>query len=404
MYTLNETFSSAQSIDLDAAAPTFTALTNGQSRYWRVRVKNTMNLWSPYSLPAQFTFQTAAALAITAPAGSTTADPTPTITWTYSGTQVAYQVLVHGTANLFTDGANANALLYDSGILYGATLTMDLPVGVIRYENQNYTVTVRSWSNQSIVSVTGVPSYDVATKTFTWVPAGATPAVQLLVTQEVTALPARLIRWQYTGGTAAARFVLYRSRYGATEAVWDLTASAVQEGATQWYRFIDRLPPGRADVSYSVMTVYASGATSAFVGNPIVTVHMDHKMPWIQSVADPTVRAFCLVNYSINPGLTEISDVVTTIGGAPFLSMQSLGKYNGSMSGEISWEAVAGHPTIDGESMRRNFMWIRENNPRVYMVWQDQAIEAFIYQTEINSIGTADGKTDYAVSFNFVQV
>jgi hypothetical protein len=401
LYTLNETFSKASSFDLDAAAPTFTALTNGQSRYWRVRVKNTMNLWSPYSAAAQFTYQTAGVVTITAPTGTTTPDPTPTVTWTYSGTQVAYQVLVAPQYGLTAGDRPSPG--YDSGILYGTTSTMDLPQGIILYDQQSITITVRVWSNQSVVSVTGVPSWDQATKTIQWVPTGATPASQILITAEVQSLPARLIRWQYTGGTVPAYFVLYRARYGVAEAWWNLTPAQTQEGATQWYRYIDRIPPGRADVSYGVLVVWPNGSSSTYASSPVQVVHMDHKMPWIVSVSDPTNRVFCLVNYDIDPGLSEISSVITPVAGNPYLVTQSMRKFNGQAAGEITWSAVEGHPTLTGEVMRANFMWLREN-PRVYMVWADQAIEAFIYNTSITPFGTADGRTDYAVSFNFVQV
>lgn len=397
LYTSNEISSSASSYDLNAASPAFTALTSGQSRWWRVQVKNSQNVWSNWSSPAQFTYTAAFAVTVTAPAGATTTDPTPTITWTYTGTQQAYQILVRGPKE---SGSTTIVDLFDSGILYGTTATYTLPVGVILWPNGNYSITVRVWSTTNIVSVAGVPSYDAAVKALQWVPSGATPSVQLLVTAEVSPLPARLVRWQYTSATAARAFLLTRSRYGKVEASWNLAANLVQEGATQWYRFIDRLPPGRADVTYEVMTILPSGASST--SNPTAMVHLDHKMPWILSVYDPTVRAFCMLNYEINSNLTEVSDVVQPIGGPAYLAIQKLGKSLGEASGRISWEAVPGSTSFDAEDMKANFMWLREN-PRVYMVWQDKAIEAFIYNTQIDPIGMADGRTDYAVSFSFVE-
>lgn len=399
LYTSNEIASAASSYDLNVASPTFTALTAGQSRYWRVQVKNSQGVWSNWSNAAQFTYVAAFAVTITAPSGATTADPTPTVTWTYTGTQQAYQVLVRGPRSA-TDATTID--LYDSGIKYGTTATMDLPVGVILWPNGSYQITVRVWATTNVVSVTGTPSYDQSTKTVQWVPSGATPSVQLLVTQEVAPLPARLVRWQYTGAAGtAARFILTRSRYGLVEASWDLVATAVQEGATQWYRYVDRLPAGRADVTYEVMTVSNTRTTST--SNPTATVHLDHQMPIVVSVYDPTVRAFSLLNYQIDSNLTEVADVIQPVNGPAFVSLQRLGKYMGSASGEISWDAHPGNAVFDGEDMRKNFMWIRQN-PRVYMVWADQAIEAIIWGTQIDPISVANGKTDYAVSFNFVEV
>lgn len=395
LYTSNESTSSASSYDLNSASPAFTALTAGQTRYWRVKVKNTSGVWSAYSAPAQFTYQVAPSLTINTPA-TTTNDPTPTVSWTLTGaTQAAWRLVVSAV-----DGSSG---YWDSGIQYGTTASYDVPQGVVIYSGIQYKITLYSWpTTASAVSLTGAPLYATATKTFTWVPSGATPPVQILATQEVTPLPARLVRWQYTGGTTPARFILIRQRFGVIEQVWDFIASSVLEGG-QWYRWVDRLPAGRADVTYSVMTVYADGSTSDWGVNPVVTVKMDHLMPWCISVADPTNKAFCLVNADVNASFSEISDVVRPVGAPAYLAIQSLGKYDGSMSGEISWDAVPGNSSFTGEKMRQNFLWLRQN-PRVYLTWQDQAIEAFIYNTDIQSLGTANGKTDYAVSFNFVQV
>lgn len=391
LYTSNEISSKAASYDLNTASPTFTALTNGQSRWWRVRVKNTMGLWSPYSAGAQFTFESAKIVTITAPSGTTFSDPTPVITWTYSGTQQAYQVLVTAP-----DGT-----IWDSAVLHGTTQTLTLPTGVVRLEGNVYKVLVRVWANTSILSVPGTPAYDTASKDLTWTPTGAVEPVQLLITPETPLLPARLVRWEYTSGATPSRFYIRRWRNGVQEQVWDLPAAPLREGVTNWYRMVDGLPPGRADVTYTVNTILSTGATSAAI---LATVKLNHKMPWILSVHDRINRAFCLVNYTVDSGLTEISNVVTPINGAPYLALQSVGRYNGSMSGIISGAATDGNPTWTSAKMKEHYMWMRNGNRRVYMVWQDQAIEAFIYQMTCDSLGVEGNQTDYAVSFNFVQV
>jgi hypothetical protein len=97
-----------------------------------------------------------------------------------------------------------------------------------------------------------------------------------------------------------------------------------------------------------------------------------------------------------------VSDLVTPVQGPAYLVQQSFQGFIGSAQGEITWDAIpAGAPTA--EAMKDNFLWMRLN-PRVYFLWLDQAIECYIYNCAFTPIGRADGKTDYVVSFDFVQV
>lgn len=407
LYTSDQIASSASSIDLDVATPAFTALTNGQSRYWRVRVKNDTNVWSAYSAAAQFTYSNAATLAITAPSGTTTSDPTPTISWTLTGaTQQAWQILVYNynltQAQSEAQGNNRSPLLYDSGIQYGTTASMVLPVGVIRYENSQYVVELRSWPTSAVVSIAGAPAYITTNKNLTWVPTGAVPAVQLLVTQENPPMPARLIRWQYTNATFPRSFIVNRIRNGVVEVQWNVGAASVQEGATQWFRLVDRMLPGRANITYQVFTVWPSGAVSTTASSPTWTGKVDHLMPWCVSVTDPT-KGFSILNPNVDASATEVSDVVRPVGAKPYLAIQSQGGVEGQMVGLISNEAWPGNSAYSAEEMRADFLFIKKN-PRVWLSWQDQAVEAFVYEMDIQSVGVANGTTDYIASFKFVQV
>lgn len=385
---------SGTSSQFDLGGTAMTALTNGQSRYWRVRVRNQANVWGPWSDAAQWTYRLMSAVTVTAPA-TTTNDPTPLVTWTYSGTQVAKQVIVQ-QASAVPGGAYET--VHDSGILYNATLSYQLPSGVVLYELRAYRIIVRVWDSASpVVSLTGAPSWREATKDFQWDASGVTPAVDVVVVGQEP-FPHRIVTWQYTAA-APSQFLVYRTRNGVRQHMVTINyaVSDAADARPQWHAWTDRLVPGRAEVTYEVVAYTPGVGTSE--NNPTETLTVRNKVPWIISSIDYS-RYFCLVNADINPGLSEVSELVLPAQGKPYLTIQQLQGFMGSASGLISSETFPGETA---EDMKNDLLWIREN-PRVLFTWQDQAIECYIYGVAFVPIGVANGETDYAVSFNFVEV
>lgn len=397
-YDTTQVNSGTQSLDLNAPpspAPAFTALTNGQVRYWRVRVKNDSGLWSDWSDIAQFTYVTPGTLNITSP-GATHADPTPTVTWTNSATQVAYQLLVYSVTG--------PEVLYDSGIVYSSALTHTVPTGIITVVGGAYRLELRAWDNTQKVSLVGNPMHQTDIQDFTWTPSGAAPPVNIQATHNAP-LPSVTVRWQYTGTLVnLSHFNIFRTINGV-KAMFTISAALADadEPVAQWYRWTDRMMPGRRTATYEVQTVIKApfGLGSSSTANPTVDLTVKNAMPWVVSATD-TNRSFCLVNADIDPGLSEVSDLVVPAQGAPYLVTQQFQGFMGSANGEISWDSIpSGTPS--GETMKDNFLWIRQN-PLVYLVFQDIAMMCYVYNCAYRPFGRADGKTDYVVSFDFVQV
>lgn len=389
LYTSNQITSGASSIDLSAVSPVFSPVPNLGERYWRVRAQNDSGVWSAWSISGSFTYNDPQVVNITAPVG-VVSDATPTITWTYSGSQAAFQVFIR-----WAPPYGNEQQVYDSGIQYSSTLSFTLPEGVVAYTGHPYTVILRVWNAGEAVSLTGAPLYSEDSQGFSWTPSGATPPVELDVTPWLEGRPGRLVRWRYTG-PAATNFLIYRERNGQGKYV-SVDAAAAREGSTEWYRYLD-WPAGRGDVLYTVLT-YIGSLGSAWSESPRETVHVDYQMPWVLSIYETETRFFCLVNADIDPGLSEISDVVVPIAGKPYLAQYALQKYMGSGSGLISSDA---YPGATAEQMKDNFMWMREN-PQVALFFQDQVVECFIYNCALKPVGNANGKTDYAVTFDFVE-
>lgn len=133
--------SDIQQVDLndDAAwtTPWATGLpSSGQSKKWRVKVKDEVGTASEFSPWATWERRSYSALVLTEPdEGDTVLTTTPDFTWTFAGTEKMWQLLVEGT-----DGVD-----YDSGRIADVDLAWSLPKGTLLHRGVSYTATLRVW-------------------------------------------------------------------------------------------------------------------------------------------------------------------------------------------------------------------------------------------------------------------
>lgn len=143
-------------------------LTNGKQYQWRVKTWDAGDLEGAWSAYATFYAVAAPVTAISAPAadGATVVTNHLTVTWTYTDdgglAQSAYRVKIYTAAD---------ALLWDSGKLFGDDVSLVTPYTLLNATN--YRVKVTTWNSYDI------PSAEV-TRTFkTSFTAPATPALTL---------------------------------------------------------------------------------------------------------------------------------------------------------------------------------------------------------------------------------
>ena len=162
--------------ELDLAAAGWSGLADGESTWWRVRVKDAAGLWSDWSDGAQFSRATKGALTLTNPPDldpslSYVEDTTPPITWAYTGTQTAWMVV------LFEDGQPWQRWLWTSGKVAGTETTVTPPPGVIKRTDRTYWVKVMVWDDALREYTPGDPVYQPIYRAFTYdLVAGVTPA------------------------------------------------------------------------------------------------------------------------------------------------------------------------------------------------------------------------------------
>lgn len=129
-----------------------TALTGGGTTSWQVRVQDEAGLWSVWSDWSSFTYTAQPVVTITnPPVSGVINDLTPPISWTFSGTQTAWQVRI--------TEADHTRQLYDSGKRTGTDNSHSIPAKVM-VDDRNYAVQVRVWDNVAgREAVPGAPTW-----------------------------------------------------------------------------------------------------------------------------------------------------------------------------------------------------------------------------------------------------
>lgn len=194
---------------LDLSTTAWAGLTAGSSIYWRARVRDGTNKWSPYSDPAQFTRQNKSTVTITnPPVSGLVTEFTPPITWTFGGTQTGFRVIVERIANVT---GLPDTVVHDSEFISGTALSYTLPVGVLTEDGQSYRVRVRVHDQYDRENLPGDPPYVEATRTFTVTTGATTPVSSLAaVGQTVYGEKSPFVKLTWTRATMPDSYTIKR--------------------------------------------------------------------------------------------------------------------------------------------------------------------------------------------------
>lgn len=222
---------------------TWAGLSGGASTWWRTRVRDGSNKWSPWSDPAQFTRQTKGTLTITnPPVSGLVTEYTPPITWTFTGTQTGYRVIIERVST----GSLPNRVVYDSEFIAGTATSHDIPRGVLTEAGAQYRVIVRVRDQYEREDLPGDLPFITANRTFT-VTTGATTPVTGLAADALVMFGAQspFVELTWTRATAPDSFTIERDGK-IVEA--DLDPSEVLVSGTS-YAYVDY--GARANVAHT---------------------------------------------------------------------------------------------------------------------------------------------------------
>lgn len=230
---------------LDLSTTSFSGLTSGTPMVWRVRQQNATG-WSPWSSWASLSRLSKSSLSITSPTSSTITDGTPTIQWSFGGTQVAWRATI--------EDATTGKILSDSGRRIGTGASWTPAKGLTK-DGQAGVIRVYVWDSVDRTATPGDPSYTSVSETVTLdLDAGVGPMDTVDVIQEP---PSPSIRIQ---GTRAAgvpdQVALFRD--GTQIGRWNGTS--VFTGTH--FAVYDHEAPMHVPVSYRVAPITITGGVA----------------------------------------------------------------------------------------------------------------------------------------------
>lgn len=227
----------------------YAGLANTASTQWRARVRNPLGL-SAWSEWVTFSRTDLPALTITAP-GSTTADGTPPVTWTFTG-QTAWRAWLRNSVG---------TVLADSGPQVGTAQAWTPPKG-LTVNGQVGTVEV--WAFDGVVreATPGAPVYKSATATTTFTLSGAVGAVDTLTATQDGTSPGVVL-----SGTRAAGIPDELAIYRDGSLVAQVAGTSVFTGTS--YSITDHTAPMNRSATWRVAPV-VNGATAS--GGPTATM------------------------------------------------------------------------------------------------------------------------------------
>lgn len=301
-------------VDLNATA--YAGLSNGATTYWRARAQ-TASGWSAWSSWVSFSRSNLSALSLSAP-GAAPADTTPTLIWSFGGTQSAWE------ASLLD---STGKVVASSGVVAGAA-TSWTPSKGLSGNGATGTARIRVWDTTTRVATSGAPAYAEATQAFTVTLSGAvTPMTTLTATQSGPSPAVTLAGTRSTGGVPD-EVVVYRNGFPVARMPGsDIFTSATAFSYTDW-----TAPVGLAS-TYRLAPV-ASGSVAS--GGPTAVITPDCDGIWLIDVA----ASMAVVLWGIDAGSWDSTDLATTLQpiteDAPVVRRRlRRGTLSGSLSGEL---------------------------------------------------------------------
>lgn len=182
-YDSTKTANAGQYWDTDDGV--FTGISNGETKYWRVKVWDGTDFESPWSAVASFSRVNAGTLNITSP-GATVDETTPAVEWTITGgePQDFYRVTLF---EVLADGS-VTELWVTSGA--GTTDSVEVPSGLVR-TGHAYRVRVEAWDDADRFA----DEHLTDEQDFTYARSGAPAAVTSLAADTTPGSAEVLLTW-----------------------------------------------------------------------------------------------------------------------------------------------------------------------------------------------------------------
>lgn len=375
--------------ELDLADTAYAGLSVGSTVFWRVRVRDGAGLVSGWSDSATFKRTSKSSLTLSNPAASpnnVVEDVTPPILWSFSGTQVHYQLIV-------TDPLAPSKWIWTSGKVTSTDQSVTLPKGVLTDTGATYRLMVRVWDNVAREYTPGDTAYVEVVRDFTYRYDATVDPVTSLTGAPWSNRPFIDLEWNRAVG-APDSFTITRDGRLVESGILpeDVLVSGVH------YKFTDREARPRRDRTWKVMAV-VNGKTSD--NNPTVTTQVK-SITTLLSEIDSDRQVF-FFNQEVDAERAESSEIQYLLGNAPpVMVSQSVRGYEGTVSGVLISGQIAG---LTAEEQLENLEYFRDRPGMVLRLsWIDKFMRVVIRNVSDQPIAYPDGEVQYLASFDFFEV
>lgn len=361
---------------------------NGDTRWWRVQIKDevgTLSDWSPW---VSWEHRTMGTLAITSPAtnGATVLTTTPEITWTFDHTETMWQLLVD------TD-SNGDAPEYDTGRQKGSDLVLQLPKGTLPDRSVTYTISLRAWDLYDR-DAPGDSAYQQVKRTFVYAGSGAVAVVDSLAVSADG--PAQVFDWYRAAQPDA--FTIFSD----DDIVIDQLDAATHLVSGDHYQY-RVLRTGRGPVTQVTYQVEAhSDVNGDSTGSPTAEGITGPQGVWLV-YEDSGVEVEFLGQPEIELKVTEDGATYFPLGQRePVRIVDQIRGYEGSVTGLIS-----------GNTALADFLTIKDVPPGsksadgigvLRLIFGRFNIPVDIGEVTVSEWPMAEGQNEFNVSFEFWQV
>lgn len=377
---------------MDLADTSFPPVTvDGQSRWWRGRIRGDGDEWSEWTAWTEFVYDPLGTIAIVSPGAAPNdfvTEQTPPLVWTTNGFQQEF------CRAILTDYVT-NARLWDSGWIKTRDLSLHPPKGLIVAVDHQYKWNLWSHDGKDRSLIGGLDAYASATRVFTYKLASAIEPVINLTAVDMTPLPFVKLRFQRT--PAADEYEMVRD--GRSRALVDAEEVLQPDGSFEW---IDPTASPRRTHKWTVRAV-VNGLTSA--SNPEVTKKIDPAGIWLCDLENGDYVTL-VTKQQQSMALSEDGGTFMPLNARYGVRITtSLHGYAGTVVGEILKTDLTGEET--GQAMHDRFLRMRERkSTEMSLVLADAAYRVLPYNMTITESPEPGQNGDYVYpcSFDFIQV
>lgn len=371
-----------------AASPDFTALADGDERFWRVQVKDSDGNESPWSLSARFERRTYGTFAIDSPAsdGDAVEDSTPTIITSLTGrtqTRIGWGVSAQADESPIVRGVE------DPGRYFTGLATDDpsfeLTRGIVTDPSLTYRLTVRVWDEYDRGTAVGEASFVQATREFIYDPTAGITAVSALAATQPDISPMVRLTW-----TRASAPDSYDVRMDGVLLEQQIDPADVFVSGTSYSYDTWAAKPG----DLHTFVVVANEGAQDSISNPSVSITPTCKGLWLVAPADDLV----VLLHTGGPVPLALGETGTTF---DLLNRKSVVRITDSLRG---WEGEVGgrlkdsdHGTVTEE--RTALLSLKELDPssEIRVIFPNTSIPVLLGEMSLPAHALPDEEYEVSV-------